>query len=236
MAGIFSRLKDIMESNVHALLDKCEDPEKMLDQMLRKAKEDLAEVKTATAQVMADTKAAQRAYDDALKKADAEHQCAANALRAGDEAAAQKFLDSEQRIRTGILAQAESTLNSAKANEQAMKDAHNKLCDDIDFMQSQLQTIKGTMKVAKATETVNRVKGTKRDSAATFQSYADKAQRALDEAQARADLNAGPKDSMEDLRQKYATPAGGAGAGSAALDALRAELGMGSGSGSQGNN
>ena len=31
MANILSRFKDIMESNVHALLDKCEDPEKMLD-------------------------------------------------------------------------------------------------------------------------------------------------------------------------------------------------------------
>lgn len=228
MAGIFSRIKDIMESNVHAILDKCENPEKMLDQMLRKAKEDLAEVKTATASVMADTKAAQRAYDDALKKAESEHQCAANALRAGDEAAAQKFLDSEARIRSGILTQAENTLNIAKEHEQQMKDAHNKLCDDIDFMQSQLATIKGTMKVAKATETVNKVKGTRRDSAATFQGYADKAQRMLDEAQAKADLNAGPKDSMDDLRQKYAAPAGGG--GSAAMDALKAELGMGGGS------
>ncbi|MCM1296980.1 MAG: PspA/IM30 family protein [Muribaculaceae bacterium] len=228
MAGIFSRIKDIMESNIHAALDKCENPEKMLDQMLRKAKEDLAEVREATAQVMADEKAAQRAYDDALKKADGEHQYAVNALKSGDEAAAQKFLDSEARIRNGILAQAEQTLNAAKANTQQMKDAHNKLCDDIDFMQGQLGTIKGTMKVAKATDTVNRIAGTKRDAAASFQSYADKANRMRDEAQARADLNAGPKDSMDGLREKYASPK--VPGGSAALDALKAELGMGSGS------
>ncbi len=227
MAGILGRFKDIMESNIHALLDKCEDPEKMLDQTLRKAKEDLAEVKQATAEVMANAKAAQRDYDAALKRVNDEHQFAANALRAGDEATAQKFLDSEARLRTGVLEPAEKTLKTAREHEQQMKNMHNKLCDDIDFMQQQLSTIKGTMKVAKATETVNRAKGTRRDSAATFQSYSDKAQRMLDEAQAKADLAAGPKDSMDALREKYASPAGGG--SSAAMDALKAELGMGSG-------
>lgn len=106
MANILSRFKDIMESNVHALLDKCEDPEKMLDQNLRKAMNDLADVKDATAEVMAAEKSAKRKYDEALRAADAEHTCAANALKAGDEDAARKFLASEQEIRSGRLATA----------------------------------------------------------------------------------------------------------------------------------
>lgn len=43
--GIISRFTDIMKSNINALLDKCEDPAKMIDQTLRNLKEDLAEVK-----------------------------------------------------------------------------------------------------------------------------------------------------------------------------------------------
>lgn len=43
--GILTRFTDIMKSNINALLDKCEDPAKMIDQTLRDLREDLAEVK-----------------------------------------------------------------------------------------------------------------------------------------------------------------------------------------------
>lgn len=38
--GILSRFKDIMSSNIHALLDKAEDPEKMVDQYIRNLNSD----------------------------------------------------------------------------------------------------------------------------------------------------------------------------------------------------
>ena len=41
MAGILSRFKDIMSSNINALLDKVEDPMKMIDQYLRNLESDL---------------------------------------------------------------------------------------------------------------------------------------------------------------------------------------------------
>ena len=242
MAGILERCKDILESNVHALLDKCENPEKMLDQELRKATRQLAEIKDATASVMADEKAAQREYDDALKQADGEHAAAANALRAGDEVAARKFLASEQSIREGRLAIAAKTLEAARNNTQMMKDAHNKLADDVEWMRSQLTTIKGTIKVAKATETVGKVKANKKDTTAAFGKYAGKAQRMLDEAQAKAELSQEPKDDLDELRAKYASVGGTSvddalaklraetGVGADPLDALKSETG-GSGEG-----
>ena len=46
--GILKRFKDIMSSNINALLDKAEDPEKMIDQYLRDLQEDLRKVKSET--------------------------------------------------------------------------------------------------------------------------------------------------------------------------------------------
>ena len=52
--GILSRFGDIMSSNVNAILDKMEDPAKMIDQMLLNMNKDLAQVKVETAGVMAE--------------------------------------------------------------------------------------------------------------------------------------------------------------------------------------
>ena len=43
--GILTRFKDIMSANINALLDKCEDPEKMIDQYMRNLESDLGKVK-----------------------------------------------------------------------------------------------------------------------------------------------------------------------------------------------
>ena len=40
--GIITRFKDIMAANINALLDKCEDPEKMIDQYLRNLEQDFS--------------------------------------------------------------------------------------------------------------------------------------------------------------------------------------------------
>ena len=47
--GILTRFKDIMSANINALLDKCEDPEKMIDQYMRNLESDLGKVKAETA-------------------------------------------------------------------------------------------------------------------------------------------------------------------------------------------
>ena len=62
--GILQRFKDIMSSNINALLDRAEDPEKMVDQTLRNLNSDLAKVKAETAGVMADEQKAKRNLDE----------------------------------------------------------------------------------------------------------------------------------------------------------------------------
>lgn len=47
--SILSRFKDIMASNINALLDKAENPEKMIDQYMRNLQSDLGKVKAETA-------------------------------------------------------------------------------------------------------------------------------------------------------------------------------------------
>ena len=61
--GILSRFTDIISANINALLEKAEDPVKMVNQYLLDAKSDLADVKQETAEVMAKEAAAKRKLD-----------------------------------------------------------------------------------------------------------------------------------------------------------------------------
>jgi phage shock protein A len=61
--GIFTRFRDIISSNINAILDKAEDPEKLIKLMIREMEDTLVEIKAACAGAMASSKKVQRQLD-----------------------------------------------------------------------------------------------------------------------------------------------------------------------------
>ncbi len=62
--GIFTRFRDIVSSNINAMLDKAEDPEKLIKLMIREMEDTLVEIKASCAGVMANSKKVQRQLDE----------------------------------------------------------------------------------------------------------------------------------------------------------------------------
>lgn len=224
--GIISRFGDIMKSNVNALLDKCEDPAKMVDQTLRDLNESLAQVKKETAAVMAEEKRNQRIVDSIKADIDKYDSTARKALQAGNEDDAKTML-AKKSEKTAQLATAQQTYDIAKANADKMKQMHNKLVQDINTLNGKREQIKAQVSMAKAQERVNKATSSGNTSASmdSFSRMEAKAQKMLDSATAEAELNLdSSKDEVSDIVDKY-----GAGSDTAVDDELakmKAEMGL----------
>lgn len=67
--GIFTRVRDIISSNINSMLDKAEDPEKLVKLIIREMEDTLVEVKASCAGAMASKKKAQRDLAEAQARA-----------------------------------------------------------------------------------------------------------------------------------------------------------------------
>lgn len=228
--GILQRFKDIMSANVNAVLDKAEDPVKMVDQYMRDLESDLGKVKAETASVMAEEKRTKREFDENREEIEKMDRYARKALMAGNEADARTFLEKKAELtaREDILLK---SWQQAKNNADSMKQMHDKLCKDLADLRSRKEAIKAKMTLAKTQEKLNKI-GSSFDGAADRMSAFDrmeaKADQMLDQASAMAELNQKMEDenSVENLMSKYDDNSGQSSKVDDDLEALKKELGL----------
>ncbi len=202
--GILTRFKDIMASNINALLDKCEDPEKMIDQYLRNAESDLGKVKAETASVMAEETRSKRALDECNEEITKMQKYAMKAVEAGNDNDARQFLTKKKQLEEKKTA-LQQAYDLAAANASRMRQMHDKLVSDINDLNSRRDAMKAKLAVAKTQEKMNKMTskmGNAGSSIADFDKLEAKIDKRLDEANAMAELNQSG-DSIEDLAQKY---------------------------------
>lgn len=227
--GIISRFKDIMSANINALLDKAEDPEKMIDQYLRDMESDLGKVKAETAAVMAEETRCKRQLDECTAEMDKYQKYAEKAVLAGNDEDAKQFLAKKAQLATQ-QANLQQAYDVASANATKMRQMHDKLCKDIAELNSRKDSIKAKIAAAKAQEKINKlgasVEGVK-GSMSAFDRMEAKADNMLDKANAMADLNSSAEDnSLDDLAAKYDSTSASAPAVDDELAALKAKMGM----------
>ena len=223
--GILTRFKDIMSANINSLLDKAENPEKMIDQCLRNLNDDLGKVKSETAAIMAEEMRSKRALDECTAEINKMQAYAVKAIEAGNDADAKKFLEQKASL-TNKLAGLQEAYTLANANATNMRAMHDKLVKDIGELESRKDMIKGKLAVAKTQERINKMGSSvsnANDSISSFAKYEELANKKLDAAAAMAELNKStPENNIKDLASKYDTP-------SADIDnelaALKASLG-----------
>ncbi|TWT25258.1 PspA/IM30 family protein [Planomicrobium sp. CPCC 101110] len=207
---ILKRFRDIMASNINAMLDKAEDPEKMIDQYLRDLNSDLGKVKAETAAIMAAEKRERRELDELQSEIGDMQRYAVKALEAGNEDDARKFLQ-----RKAELAEKErdrkTAVELANANTVQMRQMHDKLESDIGELESRRAELKGRAAIAKTQKKMNDLHSSVNGSGeriSAFDKMEEKINQELDEALAMQELNRSSSVDIKDLAAKYETDSG----------------------------
>jgi phage shock protein A len=95
--GIFTRLRDIVNSNLNAMLDKAEDPEKLIRLMIQEMEDTLVEIRASCADAMANEKKVQRTREAVIANAKQWEQRAQLAVNRGREDLAREALIEKRR-------------------------------------------------------------------------------------------------------------------------------------------
>ncbi|WP_286266034.1 phage shock protein PspA [Thalassotalea atypica] len=136
--GVFSRFTDIINSNINSLLDKAEDPEKMVRLIIQEMEDTLVEVRSSSAKTLADKKELTRQVGRYEKDAQQWQEKAELALSKGRDDLARAALIEKKKC---------SENAESLADELTHVESHiAKLQDEISQLQEKLADAKARQK------------------------------------------------------------------------------------------
>lgn len=144
--GIFTRFRDIVSSNINAMLDGAEDPDKMIKLMIREMEDTLIEIKSSCAGVIASRKKLERKHDELLERRNLWAERAGLAVNKGRDDLARdaliekrRFSELAESLNTEILdhsslieqyqediQELEKKLSGAKEKKRSLAERHRK--------------------------------------------------------------------------------------------------------------
>jgi phage shock protein A len=184
--SIFSRLTDIVQSNINSLLDRAEEPEKLIRLIIQEMEDTLVEVRSSTVKIIAEKKEIERRITDLTRERDEWERKAELALTR----------DREDLAKGALMARAKAAEEADALSHQLaqVEEALSKANEDIGRLQAKLTDAKTREKalVARTTTAANRVKVRERlndDRINDALSRFEQVERNLDELEGRVEVH-----------------------------------------------
>jgi phage shock protein A len=187
--GIFSRLAQLIKSNLNDLISRSEDPEKMLNQIVLDMNQQLVEAKKQVAVSIADEKRLAKQFEQEAANASEWEKRAMMALRAGNEELAKEGL-ARKREHDALVATYQDQWTKQKAAVEQLKKALRLLNDKIEEAKRKKNVLVARKKRAEAQKAIQDTMSGLRDQSAfqTFDRMAQKIDQLEAEAEAEGEL------------------------------------------------
>jgi len=185
--GIFSRLAQLIKSNLNDLISKSEDPEKMLNQIVLDMNNQLVEAKKQVAASIADEKRLAKQYEQEAANAAEWERRAMMALRAGNEELAKEAL-SRKKEHDQLAQTFNDQWSKQKSSVDQLKRALRMLNDKIEEAKRKKNVLIARKKRAEAQKSIQETMHGLKDQSA-FETF-DRMSAKIDQLEAEAEAGA----------------------------------------------
>jgi phage shock protein A len=199
--GIFSRVSDIFKANVNDALDKAEDPEKMLKQMVLEMEEAVNKATLAVGNAIANEKSLERKLLKAREEANNWYQKAMQAVNANRDDLAKAALEKKNLYERNAR-DLEPTYQQAKETAQKMRQQLDALKAKLDEARTRQNTLIARSQAAKAQKQLSQAfSGVGSDAFGKFEKFEQKVEQIEAQAEAFTQLSGADTSLDEQFRQ-----------------------------------
>jgi phage shock protein A len=221
--SIFGRMSDIFKANINDILDRAEDPEKMIKQMVIEMEEAVNKATIAVGSAIANEKSLERQYTKQLAQVNDWQQKAIQAVGAGRDDLAKQALERKNTIQRNVT-DLERMYGEAKTSATQLRGQLDQLKSKLDEARMRQNTLIARSQAAKAKKQIAQsFSGIGSDAFSKFDKLEQRVEKTEAEADAFAQL-AGENTSLDDQFRQLGTSS----AADDELAALKAQLGTGS--------
>jgi len=201
--GIFTRFRDIVNANINAMLDKAEDPEKMIKLMIHEMEDTLIELKSSCAGVIAGRKKVIRKHEEIVAKSQLWAERANLAVDRGRDDLAREALLEKRRfdqVAETLANELQEYQGLVEQYHQDIRELEEKLASAKEKKQLLVQRHKRATGKKRAQEDI------RRSSSADTMARFDQMESRIEQLEAEADLvNVKQKASLDDEFEGLAT-------------------------------
>jgi phage shock protein A len=199
--GAFSRMADILKSNINEALDRAEDPEKMIRQMVREMEEAVNKATASVGTAVANQKRLERQYNEKEAQVAEWQGKAERAVEAGEDDLARRALE-----RKAVLQQAARDLQPALGESRQTADQLRDQLRELKTKLEEARTRQGTLvarhRAAEARKKLAQsISGLGNDAFSSFERFEQKIETSEAEAEAHTEISGEMEDIEKEMRK-----------------------------------
>ena len=199
--GIFARMTDIIKSNINELLDRAEEPEKMIRQMVREMEEAVNKATASVGTAVANQKRLERQYNEKKAQVEEWQQKAERAVEAGQDGLARRSLE-RKAVFVKAVEDLEPAMEESRQTAEQLRDQLRELKTKLEEARTREGTLVARHRAAEARKRLAKsISGLGNDAFSSFERFEQRVETSEAEADAHTEI-VGEMESIEkEIRQ-----------------------------------